>query len=268
MPPWFIDIESATEMEAKSNGTPPSSRTAAAASRANSPSSALHGVTRPSVEAMPTKGLAISASVRPSARRKARCGARSSPSTVMREGSFFVFMHDLVDGRARRQTQRPPVDIAAAAVVVDQYFADQLLRAVRHARQGRRLVGDDVGQIAAVYRNRGGENELRAVAGKPAGFEQIAGRVQVHLGAELEIGLGPARDQGREMEYHLNFPCDQRARKLRIGDIADDGIGERPRHLVCRNGLRLAERTYQRGTDVAPRAGDEYSHGGIIPNRK
>src|SRR5436190_6519884 len=105
MPPWFIDIESATEIEAKSNGTPPASRTAPAASRANSPSSALHGVTRPSVEAMPTKGLAISASVRPSARRKARCGARSSPSTVMREGSFFVFMHDLVDRLTRRQAE-------------------------------------------------------------------------------------------------------------------------------------------------------------------
>ena len=47
MPPWFIDIESATEIEAKSNGTPPALRMPAQASRANSPSSALHGVTRP-----------------------------------------------------------------------------------------------------------------------------------------------------------------------------------------------------------------------------
>src|SRR5689334_9018997 len=105
MPPWFIDIESATEIEAKSNGTPPASRTAAAASRANLPSSALHGVTRPSVEATPTKGLARSASPSPSARRKARCGARSSPSTVMREGSFFVFTHDLVNRFTRRQAE-------------------------------------------------------------------------------------------------------------------------------------------------------------------
>src|SRR2546421_3961646 len=105
MPPWFIDIESATEMEAKSNGTPPSSRTPSQATRANSPRSALHGVTRPSVEAMPTKGLPRSASERPSERRKARCGARSSPSTVMREGSFFVFTHDLVDVFAVRKTE-------------------------------------------------------------------------------------------------------------------------------------------------------------------
>src|SRR2546430_16069778 len=90
MPPWFIDIESATEIEAKSNGTPPAPRMAAQAWRANSPSSALHGVTRPSVEATPTNGLPRSASDRPSARRNARWGARSSPSTVTRDGSLFV----------------------------------------------------------------------------------------------------------------------------------------------------------------------------------
>src|SRR6266850_8317447 len=105
MPPWFIDIESATEIEAKSKGTPPASRTALAAWRAKSPSKALQGVTRPSVEAMPTKGFWRSASERPRLRRNARCGARSRPSTVMREGSFFVFTHDLFDGTVVRQTQ-------------------------------------------------------------------------------------------------------------------------------------------------------------------
>src|SRR6185503_3269394 len=92
MPAWFIDIESATEIEAKSNATPPASRTPAQASRANSPSSALQGVTRPSVDATPTKGLARSSADSPSARRNARCGARSSPSTVMRDGSFLVIL--------------------------------------------------------------------------------------------------------------------------------------------------------------------------------
>src|SRR5256885_2184986 len=102
MPPWFIDIESATEIEAKSNGTPPAPRMAAQAWRANSPSSALHGVTRPSVEATPTNGLPRSASDRPSARRNARWGARSSPSTVMREGSFGILMFR---GHSKRQRQ-------------------------------------------------------------------------------------------------------------------------------------------------------------------
>src|SRR5438067_3546693 len=105
MPAWFIDIESATEIEAKSNATPPASRTAAAASRANWPSSALHGVTRPSVEAMPMNGLPMSASESPSARRNARCGARSSPSTVMREGSRLIFTHDFFDRTAVRHAK-------------------------------------------------------------------------------------------------------------------------------------------------------------------
>src|SRR2546428_6050892 len=102
MPPWFIDIESATEIEAKSNGTPPAPRMAAQVWRANSPSSALQGVTRPSVEATPTNGLPRSASDRPSARRNARWGARSSPSTVMREGSFGILMFR---GHSKRQRQ-------------------------------------------------------------------------------------------------------------------------------------------------------------------
>src|SRR5947207_889054 len=116
MPPWFIDIESATEIEAKSNGTPPASRTAAQASRANSPSSALHGVTRPSVEATPMNGLFKSVCERPKARRNARCGARSSPSTVIldgsfsrslvREGSFFIFGNDFFDVLIGAEAQR------------------------------------------------------------------------------------------------------------------------------------------------------------------
>src|SRR5678809_101688 len=105
MPPWFIDIESATEIEAKSNGTPPASRTPAHASRAKPPSSALQGVTRPSVEATPTNGFFRSSPFTPSEPRKARCGARSRPSSVIREGSFvFIFGADLFDARASLET--------------------------------------------------------------------------------------------------------------------------------------------------------------------
>src|SRR5574340_1493233 len=115
MPPWFIDIESATEMAPKSNGTPPASRTPAHAARANSPRSALQGVTRPSVDATPTNGFCKSSSVSPRPRRKARCGARSSPSTVMREGRMGivlraisllqVFGDDFFEARAVREAE-------------------------------------------------------------------------------------------------------------------------------------------------------------------
>src|SRR6185436_9789850 len=103
-------IESATETEAKSNGMPPARRTAAQASRANSPSSALQGVTRPSVEAIPTNGFFRSSSLTPSACRKARCGARSRPSTVTRDGRigmvFLVLIDDFLDVRAVAEAQR------------------------------------------------------------------------------------------------------------------------------------------------------------------
>src|SRR5438105_1161925 len=131
-------MESATEIEAKSNGTPPASRTAEAASRANWPSNALHGVTRPSVETMPTNGLARSASDRPRLRRNARCGARSSPSTVIlegsfsatlnREGSFFIFTHDLFDRTIVRQTK---LGRAARERRLRHRIHDRLQRGVR-----------------------------------------------------------------------------------------------------------------------------------------
>ena len=61
------------------------------------------GLCAMAIEAMPTKGWPISASDRPSPRRKARCGARSSPSTVTREGrigiTFFGLRRDADTGR-------------------------------------------------------------------------------------------------------------------------------------------------------------------------
>src|SRR5260221_440175 len=152
MPPWFIDIESATEMEAKSNGTPPASRTPAAASRANWPRSALQGVTRPSVDATPTKGFRRSAAERPRLRRNARCRAHSTPCFA-RPGPVGTYTvttgagcgHGPPGPRGarrigapgtyddRRQAERSPVDESAARVVIDQDLGDQLLRTIGEA---------------------------------------------------------------------------------------------------------------------------------------
>src|SRR6185295_11794710 len=146
MPPWFIDIESATEIEAKSNGTPPASRTPPQASRANAPSSALHGVTRPSVEATPTKGFFRSPPFTPSAPRNARCGARSSPSTVMRDGSFFVILMAAAILKTGGEDASKRYGIAARAgrcvlrVGAELSGAQrQDRRAVRHRRPRRHL---------------------------------------------------------------------------------------------------------------------------------
>src|SRR5688572_27337796 len=165
MPAWFMDIESATEALAKSNATPPASRIAAQASRANSPSSALQGVTRPSVDATPTKGLRKSMSFKPSARRNARCGARSSPSTVMREGSFFMVTDDFLDAGAGMEAQ---MQGPSGGRRLRHGVHDGLNRGIRrethparrpalhrvpHLLRGYRDTGEEQGALPAVIRN-------------------------------------------------------------------------------------------------------------------
>src|SRR4051794_20648435 len=50
----------------------------------------LQGVCSPFMLTTPTIGLAIAASSSPIARMNARCGARSRPSVVIRDRSFFI----------------------------------------------------------------------------------------------------------------------------------------------------------------------------------
>ena len=59
------------------------------------------------------------------------------------------------------------------------------------------------------------------MARKPARFQQIARRVEVHLGAELEVLLRAAGDERSQMEYHVDFGCDERAREARVREVAD-----------------------------------------------
>ena len=67
------------------------------------------------------------------------------------------------------------------------------------------------------------------MAGEAAGFEQVARRVEVDLGAELEVLLGAAGYQRGEMEYRVDFGRNQGAGELRIGDVAEH---RRRRRLV------------------------------------
>src|SRR2546422_1790211 len=184
MPPWFIDIESATEIEAKSNGTPPAPRMAAQASRANSPSSALHGVTRPSVEATPTKGLPRSASDKPSARRNARWGARSSPSTVMREGSFAILMFR---GHSKRQRQGGKMLRAVLALLLLSVNAAAWPQAYP-ARAVRIVVPFATGGPADIYARFIGA-KLQEALGQPFVIEdRPGGRSEEHT-SELQSRL-------------------------------------------------------------------------------
>ena len=87
MPRWFIEMPSDTDTVVNSNGVPPAIATPILAASACGRSDSEHGVFSPCVLITPTKGLPIASSSRPIARRKVRCGARSAPSTVMRERS-------------------------------------------------------------------------------------------------------------------------------------------------------------------------------------
>src|ERR1051326_6134519 len=210
MPPWFIDIESATEIDAKSKGTPPASRTAPAAARANSPRSALQGVTRPSVDTTPMKGFARSASDRPRLRRNARCGARSSPSTVMREGSFFVFTHDLVDRLVVRQAER---------------------RSARRERRFRHRIHDRLQARIRLEADLAARARLHRVphllcAHRNAGEED---RAPIPERARRQLGPGPKA---------LHGAAARNARHARIGSQWADVIASRER--LANDGARPA----------------------------
>src|SRR5947208_779799 len=70
----------------------------------------LQGDRSPFMLTMPTIGLAIAASSSPVARMKARCGARSSPSVVMRERRLGIFKisKGFFEVQHRRRVNLPP----------------------------------------------------------------------------------------------------------------------------------------------------------------
>jgi hypothetical protein len=90
MPLWFIDTPSETEMVVNCTGTAPAEATPSRAASGLRPSDIEQGVFSPCWLTMPTKGLPMSSSPTPVARRKARCGARSRPSVTIAERSFFL----------------------------------------------------------------------------------------------------------------------------------------------------------------------------------
>src|SRR6476620_4621758 len=203
MPPWFIDIESATEMEAESNGKPPASRTAAQAWRARSPSGALQGVTRPSVEATPTKGCLRSASLSPSACRKARCGARSRPSTVARDGRigkiFLVLIDDLCNVRA-----------VAEAELDGAPRGDGLRHAVHDLLQRR--IGIEA-----------------HLAGAACGVAHLLRRDRDAVQENGSLRAEPLRRQLMGMEERFHDPAEGNTRHPRVGPHWADVVASRER---------------------------------------
>ena len=121
-------------------------------------------------------------------------------------------------GRPGRTTtvgrRRPAVDKAFAAVIVDQQFADSLLRAVGGLRRQRGLLADLRRQLAAIDRERTGEDQPWQAVRLPeraTGVEHGAGAVEIDPVAEIGVGLGlPADDRG-QMEHRVRAGADQAA---------------------------------------------------------
>src|ERR1700712_943252 len=88
MPSWFMLMPSDTERVENSRGVPPASAIPALAAATWKSWVMLQGVCSPFMLTTPIIGVAIASSSSPVARMKARCGARSSPSVVMRERSL------------------------------------------------------------------------------------------------------------------------------------------------------------------------------------
>src|SRR3954469_6894889 len=122
--------------------------------------------------------------------------------------------------------------------------------------------------MAAIHSDRRGEDELWAMPREPARFEQVAGRVEIDLGAELEVLLGAAGNQGSEMEYDADLRCHERAGELRIRDVADHCALKWHARLIGGDDICGAKRAHQCGTDVACRSGDQYSHAAAILIRR
>ena len=85
-----FQVDSAKTGISEAGGTPPASVIPVFAASTWKSWVILQGVCSPFWLTTPIIGLAMSASSRPIARMKARCGARSSPSVVTRDRSFFI----------------------------------------------------------------------------------------------------------------------------------------------------------------------------------
>ena len=183
----------------------------------------------------------------------------------------------------RRQAQRAAVDEALARHVVDEVFADRLLRAVRRLRRERRVVGHRIGQRAAEHRERAREHELGRRRERAAALEQRARRVEVHAHADVEVGLGLAADDGGEMEHRVGVGRDGARDDGRIGEVAGDrrdarvgGEARRARRRAARSrdlaraargvgeGAALEQLAGEAGAEEAGAAGDHDAHGSFV----
>ena len=104
MPAWFMARPSQMPMTPNSKGTPPAPRTPALTASTTLSRCMWPGTTSLKELAMPTNGRSISASVTPSARSRARCGARATPSLI---SSLLTILVAFRTGRSHGKRATP-----------------------------------------------------------------------------------------------------------------------------------------------------------------
>ncbi len=130
-----------------------------------------------------------------------------------------------------RQPNADAVHETAARIVGQQQLADRLLGSVAEQRGMEELVADRVRERRAEHRDRRGEHDpgLVAAANQPDRIEQHPRAVEIDPVALVEIELGLAGDDRREMEDHVGTIRDQLFGKTRHREIAGDDIDRKSR---------------------------------------
>src|SRR6266436_3974984 len=132
-----------------------------------------------------------------------------------------------------REPDADAVHKTAARIVGQQKFADRLLGAVAQQRRVKELVADRFRKRGAEHRDRRSEYDARlvAAAGKPDRIEQHPRAVEVDPIALVEIELGLAGDDSRQMEDHIGPIRDQLFGDARNREIAGHRIDRKSRFV-------------------------------------
>src|SRR3954449_4063894 len=151
----------------------------------------------------------------------------------------------------RRQPDADAVEEAAPRVIGEQELTDRLLGAVARQRRCEELVADRLREGRAEDRDRRGEDEPRpvAVADVADGVEELARAVEIDAVALVEVGLGLARHDRREMEDDVRPLGDELLGLAGLGEVRRDGADLERR---VRRRLRLDDVVQRRLGDLAP----------------
>jgi hypothetical protein len=125
------------------------------------------------------------------------------------------------------QAQGARIDEALARIVRAEQLAHHFLAAVGGLRRGAEIVGDHVGQVAAIGRQRRREHKLDGLRQRAARLEHDARAVEVDAVAEVEIALRTGADHAREMEDGTGIRRDERRDGGLVVDLADAHLDAR-----------------------------------------